>query len=134
MDRRKFIRVVTNVVAAGPLAAFAQPASMPVMGFLSSLGSSDRASIMPAFNQGLQEAGFVEGRNLAIEYRWAEGQYDRLPALASDLVRRQVAAIAADGTGAALAAKAATSETPIVFMVGPDPVDLGLVSTLSRPD
>ncbi len=134
MDRRKFIRVVTNVVAAGPLAAFAQPASMPVMGFLSSLGSSDRASIMPAFNQGLQEAGYVEGRNLAIEYRWAEGQYGRLPALAADLVRRQVALIAAiSGTPAGLAAKAATTTIPIVFAVGSDPIAEGLVTSLSRP-
>ncbi len=134
MDRRKFIRVVTNVVAASPLAAFAQPASMPVVGFLSSLGSSDRASIMPAFNQGLQEAGYVEGRNLAIEYRWAEGQYGRLPALAADLVRRQVVLIAAiSGTPTGLAAKAATTTIPIVFAVGSDPVAQGLVTSLSRP-
>ncbi len=134
MDRRKFIRVVTNIVATGPLAAFAQPASMPVIGFLSSLGSSDRASIMPAFNQGLQEAGYVEGRNLAIEYRWAEGQYGRLPALAADLVRRPVVLIAAiSGTPAGLAAKAATTTIPIVFAVGSDPIAEGLVNSLSRP-
>src|SRR6266571_8118320 len=130
MDRRKFIRVVTNVVAAGPLAAFAQPASMPVMGFLSSLGSSDRASIMPAFNQGLSEAGYVEGRNLAIEYRWAEGHYDRLPALAADLVGRKVDLIMAGNPPAALAAKSATSTIPIVFRHGGDPVGDGLVANL----
>ena len=134
MDRRKFIRAMTNVVAAGPLAAFAQPASMPVIGFLSSLGSSERASIMPAFHKGLQDMGYVEGRNLAIEYRWAEGQYGRLPALAADLVSRHVLVIAAiSGTPAALAARAATAAIPIVFAVGSDPVAEGLVTSLSRP-
>jgi putative ABC transport system substrate-binding protein len=107
---------------------------MPMVGFLSSLSPRELTSVMPAFHQGLNEAGFVEGRNIAVEYRWAEGHYERLPALAADLVRRQVAVIAAiSGTPAALAAKAATTTIPIVFAIGGDPVAPRLVTNLGRP-
>jgi putative tryptophan/tyrosine transport system substrate-binding protein len=107
---------------------------MPVIGFLSSLGPSDLNLVLPAFREGLNGAGFVEGRNIAIEYRWAEGDYQRLPTLSADLVRRRVAAIAAiSGTPAALAAKAATTTIPIVFAIGGDPISPGLVTSLSRP-
>ena len=133
MRRRDFIKVIAGSAAAWGHIAHAQPASMPMIGFLTGVSPGPFAQRLAAFRQGLKEAGLVEGQNVAIEYRWAEGQYDRLPALATDLVGRGVVAIVAYTDAAAFAAKAATTAIPIVFLVGTDPVQLGLVESLARP-
>jgi putative ABC transport system substrate-binding protein len=134
MDRRTFIGCVAGGLLAVPLVAGAQKPAMAVIGFLCSASPAQWASYVAAFRKGLNETGYVEGQNLAIEFHWAEGQYDRLPALAADLVRHQVAIlVATGGPDSALAAKAATAAIPIVFTLGADPVALGFVSSLGHP-
>jgi len=133
MQRRKFISLLGSAIAVWPLAVHAQQPALPVVAFVRDGSLEANAGYVAAFRKGLNESGYVEGQNVAVEYRWLEGQYGRLPALMADLARRQVAVIATPGTLLAQAAKAATTVIPIVFSVGEDPVKLGLVGSLARP-
>ena len=133
MKRREFITQITGAAAGWPLGASAQSSQLPVVGYLSAQSEEMTARNLALFREGLHQAGFVEGRDVAIEYRLASGEYDRLPALAADLVTRKVAVIIATNINAAFVAKAATSTIPIVFVVGVDPVASGLVSSFSHP-
>jgi putative tryptophan/tyrosine transport system substrate-binding protein len=133
MRRREFIKAIAGSAGVWPLAARAQQPAMPVIGFLGPIGPESGGYLLDAFRGGIAESGYIEGQNVAIEYRFAGGRLDRFPELATDLVRRQVSVIAAAGGGAAVAAKAATQTIPIAFSVPEDPVMLGLVASLARP-
>ena len=133
IERRKFLATLGGAAVAWPVAARAQQAPLPVIGYLSGGSPKELTYLTSAFREGLNESGHVEGQNVAIEYRWGEGRYDRLPALAADLVHRQVTVLAATTTPGALAAKGATSTIPIVFTIGADAIAIGLVDSLSRP-
>jgi putative ABC transport system substrate-binding protein len=133
MRRRQFVVLLGNAIVGWPLGTRAQQSAMPVVGFLSLSTPEGQADVILAFKRGLAETGYVEGRNVAIEYRWAEDHYDRLGVLAAELVQRRVAVLVAPGTPAARPAKAATTDIPIVFMIPSDPVALGLVASLNHP-
>ena len=134
MRRREFITLIGGAAAVWPLAAHGQEPTVPVVGYLGDISPETRRDRLDAFRKGLADTGYVEGHNVTIEYRWARGRYERLPALATDLVRSRVAVIVAPGNpNPALAAKAATQTVPIVFTIGSDPVEAGLVASLARP-
>src|SRR5262249_36966206 len=134
MRRRQFLSILGGAVVLWPLGAKAQQKGVPLVGFMSARSLDDSTHLLAAFHQGLAEEGFIERQNVAIEYRWARGDYDRLPAMAADLVRRQVSVlVAAGGEPSALAAKHATSSIPIVFGIGGDPISAGLVDSVNRP-
>ena len=133
MKRRKFITLLGGMVIAWPLAAQTQQPTTPVIGFIRNTTRDDSADLLKAMHQGLSQTGYVEGRNVTVEYRFADNQLDRLPTMAADLVRRQVAVIVTGGDASSFAAKAATTTIPVIFSTGFDPIEIGLVTSLSRP-